>query len=141
MSRTAAPRRRLTTLLASFLCLLALAVRTTLPALHSHGASCRHAHVEPAHAAGSCSHDLERDSHETPNADARVVDLDAACFACDLDLGVPGGTPPLHAAIADHDTAHGAEVVEPTSERTVARDVRPPSRAPPLRGVGPVAAV
>ncbi len=124
-------------------CLLALAVRLLLPALHTHTHTHRAAANGPTPVACSCGH-----HHATSRAgrrDERAVESPAdalaetACLACEIELSTPGAPPPPPILLV-HRGAPGAPAEVAADEvRPVDLVFAPPSRAPPSTRAGSVA--
>lgn len=97
--RPAIPLRRLGTNLPLWLCVLAMLVRMSLPALHDHGA-------HGAHAAGTCHH-AAATAHcscggphaPSPPTFALPIADEGPCFACELELATPGAAVPVRLSL------------------------------------------
>ena len=135
-----ANRRRtlplLPTWLATFACLVAIAVRIVLPGLHTHD----HRPIAATDGAPltivcSCGavHELPRpvDPSERAGDDGAALAPECACLAGEIELSTPGA-PPAPATLAEvHDPRRGEPAAAPLSRHAHHGERAHPCRAPP----------
>lgn len=124
--------------LATFACLLAIAVRLVLPGLHSHDPAPPHDGCAAAAAPCACGH--QHAPRPTTDDDDRARDGDTAvlaacaCLACEIELSTPGAPPPLPLVAPRHFAAAPLVIPMPSPRRGATLDRAHPCRAPPPPG-------
>jgi len=134
----------LPTWLGTLACLLAIAVRTLLPGLHTHDHhAVAVADAAPGVVACSCGH--VHDAPRGERGDERASAGDAvpapacACLACAVEMATPGAPPDRPIVAPAHLATAVAPASTPTSPSDHRRERANPCRAPPA--VGPFVAV
>ncbi|MGE3174828.1 MAG: hypothetical protein AB7O97_19515 [Planctomycetota bacterium] len=119
--------------LAAWLCLLALAIRLLLPVMHTH-AHCAAA-TSAATTACTCGAHHGDGMQPAPPTRAQSTDdlagLACACFACELEHGVPGAPPPRHPSLRIANAAVASLRAPPMRAASAVERADRHSRAPP----------